>query len=86
MFMGNQSIGFWNSLPWILGTQLIGYGLAGISRRYLVKPAAMMWPSILPTVALLNSFHNKDEESSKYPLSRYSFFWLVFLFGFLWAW
>ena len=86
-FMGNTSINFWNSLPWILGTQFIGYGLAGVTRRYLVKPSSMAWPSILPTIALLNSFHGqKDEVSSKYPLSRYSFFWIVFFFGFIWSW
>lgn len=86
MFMNNSTITFWNSLPWILGTQFIGYGVAGITRRYLVKPAAMMWPSVLPTVALLNSFHGKGEEmhAKKYPISRYSFFWLAFAFAFVW--
>ncbi len=25
LFMGNDTINFWNSLPWIMGTQFIGY-------------------------------------------------------------
>ena len=86
--MGNTSITFWNSLPWILGTQFVGYGVAGVSRRYLVKPRVMLWPSILPTVALLNSFHAKQvqETSTKYKMSKFTFFWIVFLSSFCWAW
>ena len=83
--MNNTNITFWNSLPWILATQFIGYGVAGITRRYLVKPAAMMWPGVLPTVALLNSFHGKGEmHAKKYPMSRYTFFWLAFVIAFFW--
>ena len=83
--MGNTNITFWNSLPWILATQFIGYGVAGITRRYLVKPAAMIWPAVLPTVALLNSFHGKGEiHAKKYPMSRMTFFWLAFVIAFFW--
>ncbi|KAG0089810.1 hypothetical protein BGZ93_009656, partial [Podila epicladia] len=31
----------------ILTTQMIGYGMAGVLRRYLVYPAAMVWPANL---------------------------------------
>ncbi|KAJ3367213.1 hypothetical protein HDU91_001606 [Kappamyces sp. JEL0680] len=83
-FLGDRSITFFNSLPWILSTQFIGYGLAGLGRRFLVKPKAMFWPSILPTVALLNSFHEtKPSGTETYKLSRYSFFWLAFCAMFL---
>ena len=74
-FIGDESITFWNSLPWVMATQFIGYGIAGISRRYLVKPSAMMWPGVLPQVALLNSFHEKNAvTSTKYPMSRYDLY------------
>ncbi|KAJ3310940.1 hypothetical protein HDV04_004546 [Boothiomyces sp. JEL0838] len=88
-FVGDRSITFWNSLPWILATQFIGYGVAGLTRRFLIKPAAMMWPSVLPTIALLNSFHEKPEEtteSKRYTLSRYNFFWIIFAFIFIYEW
>ncbi|KAJ3232374.1 hypothetical protein HDU81_003012 [Chytriomyces hyalinus] len=58
-------------------TQCFGYGFAGLTRRYLVRPAAMLWPSNLATIAMLNSLHGRDDgEGSRYPMSRYKFFWL----------
>ncbi|KAI9347802.1 OPT oligopeptide transporter protein-domain-containing protein [Zopfochytrium polystomum] len=58
-------------------TQCFGYGLAGLCRRYLVKPAAMLWPSNLSTIALLNSLHQRDDNRGQ--ISRYKFFWLATL-------
>lgn len=50
-----------------------------------MKPAKMIWPTVLPTVALINSFHGQegDTNNQKYTMSRYSFFWIVFVIGFL---
>ncbi|KAJ3224980.1 hypothetical protein HDU81_008239, partial [Chytriomyces hyalinus] len=42
-------------------TQCFGYGFAGLTRRYLVRPAAMIWPSNLATIAMLNSLHGTDD-------------------------
>ncbi|KAJ3381891.1 hypothetical protein HDU80_001667, partial [Chytriomyces hyalinus] len=59
-------------------TQCFGYGFAGLTRRYLVRPAAMLWPSNLATIAMLNSLHGRDDgTNSRYPMSRYKFFWLA---------
>ncbi|KAJ3024948.1 UNVERIFIED_CONTAM: hypothetical protein HDU68_007627 [Siphonaria sp. JEL0065] len=59
-------------------TQCFGYGFAGITRRFLVRPAAMLWPSNFATIAMLNSLHSKDDISmGRYPMSRYEFFWLL---------
>ncbi|KAI9339921.1 OPT oligopeptide transporter protein-domain-containing protein [Obelidium mucronatum] len=59
-------------------TQCFGYGFAGITRRFLVRPAAMLWPSNFATIAMLNSLHvNDDISMGRYPMSRYEFFWLV---------
>ncbi|KAI9353039.1 OPT oligopeptide transporter protein-domain-containing protein [Zopfochytrium polystomum] len=38
-------------------SQCWGYGLAGACRKFLVRPAAMLWPSTLSVVALLRSIH-----------------------------
>ncbi|KAJ3098228.1 hypothetical protein HDU97_004180 [Phlyctochytrium planicorne] len=58
-------------------TQCFGYALAGLCRRYLVRPAVMVWPANLSTVALLNSLSLKREDD-KDPgkLSRFGFFWV----------
>ncbi|KAJ3328041.1 hypothetical protein HDU76_010693 [Blyttiomyces sp. JEL0837] len=60
----------------VVVTQCFGYGLAGLCRRYLVRPAAMLWPINLSTIALLNSLHQKDDDG-KYKMTRYKFFWIV---------
>ncbi|KAJ3237305.1 hypothetical protein HDU81_009641 [Chytriomyces hyalinus] len=58
-------------------TQCFGYGFAGLTRRYLVRPAAMLWPSNLATIAMLNSLHGTDDgQGNRYPMTRYKFFWL----------
>ncbi|KAI9351104.1 OPT oligopeptide transporter protein-domain-containing protein [Zopfochytrium polystomum] len=47
-----------SALGFAAATQLFGYGLAGLCRRFLVRPAAMLWPGNLATVALLRSLHD----------------------------
>ncbi|KAI9330486.1 OPT oligopeptide transporter protein-domain-containing protein [Zopfochytrium polystomum] len=66
-------------------TQCFGYGLAGLCRRYLVRPAAMLWPSNLSTIALLNSLHQEDVDPAL-PLSRFSYFWIITGVIFVWEW
>jgi len=51
VFYGKH-ITFFVSLLVVLTTQVLGFGWAGIFRRYLVEPAAMWWPSNLVQVSL----------------------------------
>ena len=72
-----------------MSVQLIGFGLAGILRRFLVKPASMYWPSNLSQVALFVGFHEKVDETeifSRYKLSRYKFFWMSAFAVFVYSW
>jgi hypothetical protein len=67
-FMNMERVNVWNSLAWVGVTQLIGYGVAGITRRFLIKPSAMYWPSVLPIVALfttLNRSKTFGDQSTK---------------------
>ena len=57
------SVGYWFSTLLAVATQLTGFGLAGICRRFLVWPAAMIWPQNLVTCALLNTLHAKDDNA-----------------------
>lgn len=41
-----------------LSTNLMGFGLAGLCRRFLVYPAFCLWPASLVTIALNSSLHN----------------------------
>ncbi|KAL2912173.1 OPT superfamily [Polyrhizophydium stewartii] len=88
-FLNDPLVTFWNSAFFILTTQMIGYGLSGMTRRFLVRPRAMYWPGVLPVVAMFVSFHtdSETEEVKKVGgLSRYSFFWLATFCAFVWQW
>ena len=54
--------GYWFSLTLVLATQLTGFGLAGLCRRFLVWPASMVWPQNLVVCTLLNTLHAEDED------------------------
>ncbi|KAK5059812.1 hypothetical protein LTR84_009695 [Exophiala bonariae] len=62
MFFGERilsnSIGFRIMLT--LSTQLLGYACAGIARRFLVYPPAMIWPNSLAQIALNRALHNDN--------------------------
>ncbi|KAJ3388985.1 hypothetical protein HDU92_001224 [Lobulomyces angularis] len=58
----NQNIGIVPSLILLITTQCIGYGLAGFLQDFLVKPAKMIWPIVLSTVAVYNTLHEVTTE------------------------
>jgi OPT family small oligopeptide transporter len=70
-----------------LSTNFIGYGLAGLCRRFLVYPAYCVWPASLVTIALNSAFHDQATESvtvvgplkSLFRASRLR--WFVYAFG-----
>ncbi|KDR75502.1 hypothetical protein GALMADRAFT_140147 [Galerina marginata CBS 339.88] len=55
-------LGYWFALTLVLATQLTGFGLAGLCRRFLVWPASMVWPQNLVACTLLNTLHAEDED------------------------
>ena len=44
-------------------TQFLGLGLAGLARRWIVYPAAMIWPSTLASTVLFKTLHERQEDS-----------------------
>ncbi|TFK50777.1 OPT superfamily oligopeptide transporter [Heliocybe sulcata] len=82
----HMRLGFWFNLVFVLATQLTGFGLAGLCRRFLVWPASMVWPQNLVACTLLNTLHAEDDEGSG-GISRYRFFMYIlagaFFFFFL---
>lgn len=69
--------GFGFDITLVLATQLTGFGLAGLCRRFLVWPASMVWPQNLVTCTLLNTLHAEEDEESG-GITRYRFFMYVF--------
>uniref|UniRef100_A0A1J3CBL1 Oligopeptide transporter 1 n=1 Tax=Noccaea caerulescens TaxID=107243 RepID=A0A1J3CBL1_NOCCA len=62
-------------------TQLLGYGWAGLFRKFLVESPYMWWPSNLVQVSLFRALHEK-EELQKGQQTRLRFFLIVFAASF----
>ncbi|KAL6275336.1 hypothetical protein ACE6H2_018937 [Prunus campanulata] len=62
-------------------TQMLGYGWAGIFRKYLVDSPYMWWPSNLVQVSLFRALHEK-EKRPKGGRTRLQFFFMVFICSF----
>ncbi|KAJ6749376.1 hypothetical protein OIU85_000063 [Salix viminalis] len=67
-----QSLSFLCGLLIVLTTQIMGYGWAGMLRRYLVDPAEMWWPSNLAQVSLFRALHETELKSK--GMTRMRFF------------
>ncbi|KAK4705116.1 hypothetical protein P7C70_g1089, partial [Phenoliferia sp. Uapishka_3] len=62
-----------------LATQMLGFGVAGLARRFLVYPPSMIWPSNLATIALNKSFHDMtNKPANGWTITRIRFFTYVF--------
>ncbi|KAF9477891.1 oligopeptide transporter [Pholiota conissans] len=90
----NIRMGYWFSVTIVLATQLTGFGLAGLCRRFLVWPASMVWPQNLVACTLLNTLHAEDDddgigmyggtyEPGSKGMSRYRFFVITTLAAFV---
>ncbi|XP_047317646.1 oligopeptide transporter 3-like [Impatiens glandulifera] len=71
-----QNLTFMCALVMVLTTNLVGYGWAGIFRRYLVDPVEMWWPSNLAQVSLFRALHEKEIKGTGWSRMR---FFLVFM-------
>ncbi|SCZ99587.1 BZ3500_MvSof-1268-A1-R1_Chr3-1g06126 [Microbotryum saponariae] len=68
----------------LLGSQLFGYGIAGLMRSFTVFPTYIVFPNLIPTVALFDALHRDPHGPSQ--KKRLKFFWMVFAIIFCWEW
>ena len=81
----NQEVSVGYQILLTLSTQIIGYGLAGIARRYLVRPPSMIWPGLLASTAMFSTLHKSENKiADGWSISRWKFFLYVWLGAFLW--
>ncbi|ATY64702.1 oligopeptide transporter [Cordyceps militaris] len=64
----------------LLSSQCLGYGMAGMMRRTIVYPAAMLWPSNLPINTMLERLHSRAPSNRK----PFRVFLYVFIGIFFW--
>ncbi|GAA6032208.1 hypothetical protein JCM8097_007126 [Rhodosporidiobolus ruineniae] len=80
----HSDLGAFGGLLLLLSTQLIGFGLSGLTYRLLVRPTVMLWPSQLVTVALYETLHGGAKEEQKKTRDRMRFFTKSFGGIFVW--
>lgn len=78
-----RSAGF--NIMFVISSQIIGFSLSGICRRFLVWPASMIWPQNLVVSTILNTLH-AEEDGIDGRMTRYRFFYLVGIGAFVWYW
>ncbi|MCJ1310233.1 hypothetical protein MMC25_003895 [Agyrium rufum] len=81
LYYGKKMGAGW-SIVFLLATQMIGYGFAGLYRDILVRPPKMYYPGVLPNVALFNAMH-KDPATTKKSIR---FFAIVAVSAFVYEW
>ncbi|OCB86329.1 OPT oligopeptide transporter [Sanghuangporus baumii] len=82
----NQTYNF--SYQWlvVMSTQLIGFSIGGIARRFLVQPPSMIWPANLVNCALFNTLHSQvySGMGNRGGISRERFFFYAFVGSAVW--
>lgn len=74
----------------MVSTQAMGFGVAGIARRFLIWPSSMVWPATLITCTVMYSLHDHrpsdPSATNGWKIGRYSFFLVVAGCTFVWEW
>ncbi|KAG5974456.1 hypothetical protein E4U55_008208 [Claviceps digitariae] len=85
-----QHFGWGFQILLIISTQAMGFGVAGVARRYLVWPSSMVWPANLVTCTIMYSLHkhipSDISQTNGWRISRYRFFLIVSLSAFVYHW
>ena len=76
----NQHWNFGYQWMLVMSTQLIGFSIGGIARRFLVDPPSMIWPANLVNTALFNTLHSQHYagEGDRGGIGRERFFLYAF--------
>jgi hypothetical protein len=81
LYYGRKINAGWGIL-FLITTQMIGYGFAGLFRDILVRPPAIYYPGVLPNVALFNAMHRNPTVTK----SSLKFFGIVAVAAFCYEW
>ena len=63
----------------VMSTQLIGFSISGICKRFVVVPPSMIWPETLVMTVLFNTLHGQETwgTQARGGISRLRFFYYV---------
>ncbi|KAF2502770.1 small oligopeptide transporter [Lophium mytilinum] len=86
----NLDMGWGFQLLFTLSSQLIGIALAGMFRRFLVFPSAMLWPNQFANSSLFYALHDQSKSNpattNGWLISRYRWFMYVVAGSFAYYW
>ncbi|KAL1843811.1 hypothetical protein VTJ49DRAFT_7521 [Mycothermus thermophilus] len=76
-----QDFGILWQILLVVSTQSLGYGIAGMMRKFLVYPASMIWPGNLVAVTLMNAMYERGDDRDPTVLGgtmpRYMWFAII---------
>ncbi|KAJ7606213.1 OPT oligopeptide transporter [Roridomyces roridus] len=68
----------------IISSQLIGFGMSGLMRIFLVYPTYAVYPQTMPTIQLFEALHKGEGMMAQ--KKRRNFFWGLLVAIFVWEW
>ncbi|KAK9378026.1 OPT oligopeptide transporter protein-domain-containing protein [Kockiozyma suomiensis] len=86
MFFSLEYVRFGFMMLLNLATLFLGFGVAGIVRRFVIYPVKAVWPTVLPTLALNRALLISEKRVSinGWKISKYRFFMWVMCASFFW--
>lgn len=88
VYYNNQWVNFGYQFLLALSTQFLGFGFAGILRKFVIYPSRCVWPTVLPALAMNRALlkPEKKETINGWSISRYRFFFICFAGMFCYFW
>jgi hypothetical protein len=69
-----------------LGSQTLGFSIAGFLRQFVVWPSSMIWPNTLADCTFLNAIHKNYGKHNPGHMTHERFFCIAMAASFVWYW
>ncbi|CAK7896647.1 oligopeptide transporter 2 [[Candida] anglica] len=88
VFYNNQWANWGYQILFAVSVNFLGFGFAGILRKFVVYPCKAVWPGILPTLALQRALvqPNAHEKINGWTISKFIFFFVILSGSFVYFW
>ncbi|KAG5358573.1 Oligopeptide transporter 2 [Yarrowia sp. B02] len=88
MFYDQKWATFGYQIMLTLSSQFIGFGFAGLLRRFAIYPTKAMWPLQMPEIALNRALLDPERKQriNGWTISKYWYFLVVFVIFFVYFW
>lgn len=84
----HQHFGWGFEILMAISTQMLGFGLAGFFHKFLVTPAAMIWPTNLINTTLFTALHDHSKPDPRkvagWTIGKYRMFLYCLIGSFCW--